>query len=286
MSGSFQSYNYVPGVSGYKLHRNGTFEFNSAKIQVGSLPSAPQLITITADSWSEYDLPANALERHAFIGAELEKIPAESRQSAEFTTEDISFDRDGSDVRTTLTYRRPETAEEVEARQNKAKTGGTSIKLVDGVMTVTHDGVVRYQIADLPEFEKPEPFIVVDGVSYISEAEVERRSMTKARISDNLSVKMELCNGRYVVAGTGIGFAYSDASASAETYLTTRITSLGTHIASQGQAITALNNPYASKINETELGKDLASEINKFPDLVRETIRKELRPGGLLYRSR
>lgn len=117
MSGYIQSSNYVPGVSGWKLdHVSGDFEINSAQIQVGTLPSDPQLITVTAGSWSEYDLPANALERLAFIGAELEKIPAECRASAEFTTEDISFDRDGSDVRITPAYERLESAAEVVAR--------------------------------------------------------------------------------------------------------------------------------------------------------------------------
>ncbi|WET11859.1 hypothetical protein P3S72_06920 [Pseudomonas sp. D3] len=49
MSGSIQSSNYVPGVSGWKLdHVSGDFEINSAQIQVGTLPSDPQLIAVTA----------------------------------------------------------------------------------------------------------------------------------------------------------------------------------------------------------------------------------------------
>lgn len=282
-----QTNDYAPGASGLKIDlKTGEIEINSARLQVGSLPGDPQLVTITAGQWSDYDLPANALEHYRFIGAELAKIPTECRDSAEFSTEDCSFDRDGSDIRTTLTYKRLETGEEVAARQQKAKVVGSRLTIKDGLFTIYRDGVPVIRIGDLSKAEPAQPFVLVDDQVFVSQALIEEASITKGRISDNLSVKMELCNGRYVVAGTGIGFAYSDASASAETYLTTRITSLGTHIASQGQAITALNNPYASKINETELGKDLASEINKFPDLVRETIRKELRPGGLLYRSR
>lgn len=204
MSGSFQSHNYVPGVSGWKVDNKGVLVLNDGNQRV----IAKMLMVTTAG-------------------------PGQTNDQAAQAVRDAVCDE----------------------------------RKLDGPKTAP-------------------PFIVVDGITYISEAEVERGSIAKAKISDNRSVKMEWCNGRYVVAGTGIGFAYSDASASAETYLSTRITSLGPHIASQGQAITALNNPYASKINETELGKDLASEINKFPDLVRETIRKELRPGGLLHRSR
>lgn len=256
-----QSSDYKPWVSGWKLDKaTGELEINSAKLSLGALPSDPQLITVTAGEWAEYELPSNAMEHYAFIGDELVKIPFEYRDSAELSTGDNSFDRDGSDVRTTLTYRRPETAEEVEARQNKVKTGGTSIKLVGGVLTVIHDGVVRCQIGGLPELEKPRPFIVVDGVSYIREAEVERGSITNAKIGDNWSVKVELCNGRYVATGISSGLASSDTSASAESQLTTRITALEGRTLSQGQAITALNNPYSSKADQSTVDA-LASRV-------------------------
>ena len=238
MSGSIQSSNYVPGVSGWKLNPGGDFEINSSKIAVGSLPSDPQPITITAGDWSDYDLPANAIERYAFIGAELAKIPAECRDSAEFTTEDISFDRDGSDYRTTLTYVRQETQEEVLARHEKAKAGGTRISIKDGLMTVTIDGVERIKIDNL---DRPAPFKVDGDRVLLNKAFVNDGSVAKAKtgagfyvhipgvyvdadgrlhvaredassdegrdskLSANWSIKMQLHKGQYAAAGIGLG---------------------------------------------------------------------------------
>ena len=102
MSGSIQSSNYVPGVSGWKINEStGAFEINPVR---PAQSVEAQMVTVNAGEWSEYDLPAKAIERYAFIGAEVAKIPAEYRDSAEFTTKDFSLDCDGSDVRTTLTY--------------------------------------------------------------------------------------------------------------------------------------------------------------------------------------
>lgn len=198
-----QSHDYVPGVSGWKIDR-GNFELNSARLTVGGLPSDPQLITVTAGEWSESDLPSNGFERYAFIGVELMKIPLEYRDSAEFSTEDISFDHDGSDIRTTLTYERRETAEEVAARQNKAAVAGTTTSFKDGVMTLTVDGVVRLRLVNLAKSEAPPPFAVVDGQVFVSEAFVKESSIQN-KISDNWSVKMELGDGKYVAAGMGLG---------------------------------------------------------------------------------
>ena len=254
-----QTNDYAPGASGLKIDlKTGEIEINNARLQVGSLPGDPQLVTITAGQWSDYDLPANALEHYRFIGAELAKIPTECRDSAELSTEDCSFDRDGSDIRTTLTYKRLETGEEVAARQQKAKVVGSRLTIKDGLFTIYRDGVPVIRIGDLSKAEPAQPFVLVDDQVFVSQALIEEASITKARISDNRSVKMEWCNGRYVVAGTGIGFAYVDASA--ETYLTARITSLEAAIVSQGQAITALNNPFAGKADQSTVDA-LASRV-------------------------
>jgi hypothetical protein len=237
MSGSIQSSNYVPGVSGWKLdHVSGDFEINSAQIQVGTLPSDPQLITVTAGSWSEYDLPANALERLAFIGAELEKIPAECRASAEFTTEDISFDRDGSDVRTSLTFERHETAEEVAARQARAKVAGTRITQKGGLTTISVDGVARFRYGDLTKTEQPPPFVVADDQVFISQAAIKDATVRKDFTASWFLRTQVGADGRPYAAGIGIG--------------------------------------------------ERDGFVLNLDDQVKEVIRSELRPGGLLYRSR
>lgn len=201
MSGSFRSHNYIPGFSGIRLDlKAGHFELNSAKLTLGSLPSDPQLITVTAGEWPDNELPSNAIERYNFVGAELAKIPPELQGSAEFTTKDYSFDCDGSDYRTTLTYQRRETTEEVESRQNKVKTGGTCIKLVGGVMTVTHDGVVRCQITGLPDVKAPGLFIVVDGVTYINQASV-KEACIEGKVSAYWAIKTQLLNGKPITTG-------------------------------------------------------------------------------------
>ena len=173
-----QSNDYVPGMAGLMVNlKTGEFELNSSKLQVGMLPSDPQQITITAGEWPDNELPSNAIERYAFIGAELEKIPAEFRESAEFTTEDFSFDRDGSDYRTTLTYVCQETQDEAKARYEKTKAAGTRISLVGGVLSISHDGVLRTQIGGVQRDEKPAPFIIIDGVMYINGACIKEASI-------------------------------------------------------------------------------------------------------------
>ena len=204
MSGPIQSSDYVPGVSGWKLNTlTGEFEINSARPHSGV---EAQMITVTAGEWSEYDLPANAIERYAFIGAEVAKIPAEYRDKAEFATKDFSLDCDGSDVRTTLTYDRPETPEEIVSRLEKAKVAGMRIVRAGGCATAIVDGVVRWRFGDLSAAVDIEPFKVVDGVTYVSEAFVDDGSITKTKIANEWSVRVELSpTGQPYAAGFGIG---------------------------------------------------------------------------------
>lgn len=204
MSGAIQSSDYVPGVSGWKLNTlTGEFEINSARPQSGV---EAQMITVTAGEWSEYDLPANAIERYAFIGAEVAKIPAEYRDKAEFATKDFSFDCDGSDVRTTLTYDRPETPEEIVSRLEKAKVAGMRIVRAGGCTTAIVDGVVLWRFGDLSAPVDIEPFKVVDGVTCVSKAFVDDGSITKTKIANEWSVRVELSpTGQPYAAGFGIG---------------------------------------------------------------------------------
>jgi hypothetical protein len=131
--------------------------------------------------------------------------------------------------------------------------------------------------------KEPKPFIVVDGVTYISQAEVERGSITKARIGDNWTVKTPLLNGRHVATGFGVGidsqflvdadrFAIKE-PAKAE---------VGMDTGDAGKVLGRL----MSKLSETTLRDAIKDWSPAAPaDQVREVIRTEMKPGGLLHRN-
>ena len=207
MSGSIQSSNYVPGVSGWKINSvTGEFEIHSSS---ASTSTEPRLISVTAGSWSYYDLPTNALEYHAFIGVELDKIPAEWRAGADITTEDISFDRDGSDVRVTLTYERRETCEEVADRVEKSSVSAQVECLAGGGFSIFHNGQLRVRLGSL---EALAPFVVADGKVYLRDALVKEASIAKASIASEWSVRLEVSQaGQPYAAGFGFGIGIGTA---------------------------------------------------------------------------
>ncbi|PYD92653.1 hypothetical protein DNF23_10970 [Pseudomonas syringae pv. pisi] len=217
-----QSHDYVPNVSGWKLNSlTGDFEINSAQISVGGLPEQPQMITVTAGEWTASELPTSAIEHYAFIGAEIFKIPAEYRESAHITTQDESFEPGFPDIRTSLTYQRPETAEEVAARVKASRCAGYSIKRDGDKFTFFHNGVPRIVLGDLDKAtDKPEtPFAVEGDQVFITPARVADGVITdkmapRPGFSDSvvpsLSIKMSLTpEGRYFAAGIGIGITGS-----------------------------------------------------------------------------
>ncbi|WP_332847561.1 DUF1983 domain-containing protein [Pseudomonas lactucae] len=274
MSGSIQSSNYVPGVSGWKIDSTGEFEINPTR---PSSSAEPQTITVTAGEWSEYDLPANAIERYAFIGAEVAKIPAEYRDNAQFATKDFSFDCDGSDVRTTLSYDRQETHEEIVARLEKAKMTGTRIVRAGGCTTTIIDGVVRWRIGDLTKPAQLEPFKVVDGATYLNEAFVKDGTIASPW-QDDWSVKVKLNSlGQPVFAGFGVG-------------INSQFVINADRFAVNGRDASEILRDIAASIDETALGQALREKVDRIDgsvtEKVKEVIRAELQPGGLLHRSR
>ncbi|MCU1782869.1 DUF1983 domain-containing protein [Pseudomonas sp. 13B_2.1_Bac1] len=196
----------MPGVSGWKFNEStGEFEIHSSD---ASNSAGPRLIRVTAGSWSDFDLPPNAVEYHAFIGAELDKIPADCRASVEITAEDISFDRDGSDVRTTMTYERRETCEEVADRIEKSSLSAQMSGLVGGGLSLFHNGQLRVRLGSL---EGPSPFVVADGKVYFRDDLVKEASIAKAKVANAWSVRVELSpTGQPYAAGFGIGIGTAD----------------------------------------------------------------------------
>lgn len=160
MSGSIQSKNFEPGVSGWKLHDDGTFEINSCTL--GSAAKAPerQMVSVEVASWSKYELPKSAANLLQFMQAELDRVPEQYRQAAEFEEFDASYGDESFNARLFLSYSRLETEEELVDRLAKAKVAGTRINLTSDGMTVTHDGVVRCKIGNLEQ-----PFVIEKAIA-------------------------------------------------------------------------------------------------------------------------
>lgn len=155
MSRTIQSSNYVPGVSGLKIDlKTGEFELNSCAL--GSAAKSPerQMVSVEVASWSKWDLPKNAANLLQFMQAELERVPEQYRHAAEFEEFDASYGDESFNARLFLSYSRLETEEELADRLAKAKVAGTRVSIKNGLLTISHDGVVRCKIGNL---DQPEP---------------------------------------------------------------------------------------------------------------------------------
>jgi hypothetical protein len=143
------------------------------------------------------------------------------------------------------------------------------------------EGVVRMRAGKVllnPE-RKIQPFIVVDGVTYINEAFVVGGSITKAKIGDKWSVRFGVTptGEKYYAAGLGFG-GPPECLVQADRF------------AFHGRDASEILSYIASKIDKTKLGQDLKEQValqgSSLAEQVKELIRKELMPGGLLHRSR
>ncbi|WP_411959073.1 hypothetical protein ACK56M_22390 [Pseudomonas sp. s4] len=331
-----QSADYVPGMSGYRLDlKAGAMEINSGHMAVGSLPSDPQMITVTASEWPESEVPAGAKARLAFLQEQIGKVPVEFRADAEFSTEDISFDHDGSDIRTTLTYRRLETEQEALARTSLRSGSGVTIN-ADG-LTITCSGKVMARLG-CPKSDEPsvdQPFVIEGDQVFISQAFVDQFA-TKAQIVDEASTRASAdealagrigalekaiyrgdesegalrdaltdwkpggtallsqalvrsdkfvvtmfrnSHGQYVCTGIGLGIDQARGETKDDRTDMERAIE-------KGNAAEILSL-IVGQIAGTELSQALCDEIAKAADpaeTVRQAIREELRPGGLLHR--
>ncbi|MDD1946032.1 phage tail tip fiber protein [Pseudomonas carnis] len=272
--GPIQSSNYVPGVSGWKLEKDGTFEINACIL--GSAAQAPerQMVSVEVASWSKYDLPKNAANLLQFMQAELERVPEEYRHAAEFEEFDASYGDEQFNGRLFLSYSRLETEEELADRLEKAKVAGTHISIKNGQMTVTQDGVVRFKIGNInqPEPVKPQPFKVDGDQVFINETFLHDASITNAKIVP----------GGKLYAGTGLGSIIDPSRFE----IASQHPELGrAFIAGDASNILDL---LKGQIEVDNLGEALRDRIDKIYETVnekvKEVIRSELRPGGLLHR--
>lgn len=210
MSGSLQTHDYVPGMSGMRIDlKTGELELNSCTL--GSAAKSPerQMVSVEVSSWSKYDLPKNAANLLQFMQAELERVPEQYRHAAEFEEFDASYGDESFNARLFLSYSRLETEEELADRLAKAKYAGTRIVRAGGCTTMIHDGVVRWKFGNLdappPEPEQPKPFKVEGSKVYLSEAAISDAAVD-SRLTAHWSIRVQLgADGRPFVAGFGIG---------------------------------------------------------------------------------
>ena len=279
MSGTIQSSNYVPGVSGWKLNSlTGDFEINSCALGSAASSPKPQMVSVEVASWSKYDLPKNAANLLQFMQAELERVPEQYRHAAEFEEFDASYGDESFNSRLFLSYARLETEEELADRLAKAKFAGTRIVHNGGCTAITCDGVVRVRFGNLDqsEPEQPEPLKVDGDQVYISEALIQD-GIIKSPWPAAWSVRMQLGeNGKLYAAGMGVGLP-SQFVVSADRF------------AINDRSASDILRDIAGKIGDTKLGQDLKEQVDllgsNLDDRVKSLIRKELMPGGLLHRS-
>lgn len=134
--------------------------------------------------------------------------------------------------------------------------------------------------------EQPKPFIVVDGVTFIRKEEVDNASIASPKLSDDWKVEVAtLPAGERYVVGFGAGID-SQFLVNADRYA---IRCRPEDAPQPGDALkiggaTSMLDAMASKIAETSLGKDVLSETTAIADQVRDVLRAELKPGGMLWR--
>lgn len=211
MSGSIQSSDYVPGVSGWKLNNlTGEFEFISCAGEKADKAPEPKMVSVEVASWSKWDLPKNAANLIQFMEAELQKVPEQYRHAAEFEEFDASYGDDSFNTRLFLSYSRLETEEEVAHRLKKARVAGTRVVKAGGCTTIICDGVVRVRYgnldAPLPEPEQTRPFAVEDDQGFVGEAAVQAAAIDTCKIGPIYSLKMQrAAGGQYFATGYGLG---------------------------------------------------------------------------------
>ena len=144
------------------------------------------------------------------------------------------------------------------------------------------DGVTRVSGLTGATEPAPPPFVIVDGVTYFSQAAIDEAAL-KAKTSSDWRVTLQVnSQGQYAAAGIGIGLD-PHLFVSAEKFKTTPVSEFDAAMAKGAGAVLDL---VSSRIRDSELGASLkAGTADHIGSQVRAVLRAELRPGGLLYRT-
>jgi predicted phage tail protein len=233
-------------------------------------------VSIEVADYSDSSLPTNASDLLAFWEAELQKVPAEFRESAEIKRFNASYEGDWDEWRTTLEYSRLETAEEQSEREAKAANAGTRILFGNEQIELWRDGHVVIRMGNIDK-----PFVVSGDQVFINDALVKHAGVTA--LSNTLpgyAVKAAVSTaGQAYVAGFGVGLAGDGkCAAHATSVLTARVTGENNEPASdfekalaEGDAGKILDR-LAGTISETALGKELTAQIDKIEKVDSATV--------------
>lgn len=147
---------------------------------------------------------------------------------------------------------------------------------------VGKDEAARYGGAAVTH--SPKRSIVIDGVTYINEACIKEASV-EGRLPVFCTIKASiLSSGEAVLVGVGP----LDERESLADAIKGWHGGVGSALKAGG--VSAAIDKAAQVVADTEFGKDLLMDIGRLnsgiADQVKETIRTELMPGGLLHRSR
>ena len=128
----------------------------------------------------------------------------------------------------------------------------------------------------------PKPFIVLDGVMYIRQEATDESSVQELKPKPQWTVKLELINGRYVAAGIGLGIENGPAGLQSQFLVSADRFAVNDRDAQQ------ILDELADRISQTELVSAMAAQaeqIKPIAETVREVLREELQPGGILHRK-
>ncbi|MBD8685025.1 hypothetical protein [Pseudomonas sp. CFBP 13719] len=123
-------------------------------------------------------------------------------------------------------------------------------------------GVIRVVLSEGAQAPQPDPFVVIDGVTYIPKAEVRNAKM---------GVTLKVLDGKYVAAGFNIGVA------DIKSAQIPKPKSVDLVLKEMSER-TASDYAIAARIGAVEARLNNPAHLN-------EIVRKALEPGGLIYKA-
>lgn len=335
MSGSLQSHDYVPGMSGLKIDlKTGKLEINTCTL--GSAAKAPerQMVSVEVSSWSKWDLPKNAANLLQFMQAELQKVPEQYRHAAEFEEFDASYGNESFNARLFLSYSRLETERELADRLERAKVAGATDKyfadiigktplyqaLREEIDQISNLGSINKRLDELKEKQGAENRAVAGRLdslatklgelhSLIGQAKGQAATQAKREIAEALlrDIKQDKnggtlgdCKRRFGACSIPFGgysgvplkvdypkdAARSDDDGDLAEAIKDWQPGAALKAGGVASAINAVSSASAEPRHAAQLVVDIEGLEADFAKIVKDVIRSELLPGGLLHRSR